>query len=167
MTRDELMEALEMQEEVLQFTHFTNEDAWELGSLLVKEAKKRDISIAVQIRRSNDMDVFRHAMTGMTEYNMQRLVRKHNTVKMMEKSSLYMYMLLDESAERIENLYLPLDRYGFYGGGFPIRVEEAGVIGSVAISGIGHVADHDLLVKVISKYLHIDEVPRIGTDLHS
>lgn len=164
MTRDALMKALEMQEEVLQFTHFTNDDAWELGNFLIQEAKKLGISIAVQIRRNNDMNIFCHAMPNMTKYNMERLLRKHNTVQMMEKSSLYMYMLLEESKEGIEGLQLSSEHYGFYGGAFPIRVEEAGVIGSIAVSGIGHVADHDFLIKVISKYLHIDEVPRIRTD---
>lgn len=164
MTREELMKALEMQEEVLQFVHFTNDDAWELGSLLVKEAKKLGISVAVQIKRNNDMTVFSYAMSGMTQYNRTRLKRKHNTVRMMEKSSLYMYMLLEESKGGVQGLQLPENEYGFYGGAFPIRIEEAGVIGSVAVSGIGHVADHDFLIKVISKYLHIDEVPRISTD---
>ncbi len=163
MTKDELMKTLEIQEEVLQFTHFTNDDAWELGNLLVQEAKKLGICITVQIRR-NDMDVFKHAMDGMSGYNMQRMMRKHNTVKLMEKSSLYMYLLIDKSEENKNSLNLPEAEYGFYGGAFPIRVEEAGVIGSVAVSGIGHVADHDFLIKVIGKYLHIDEVPKISTD---
>lgn len=163
MTKDELMKTLEMQEEVLQFAHFTNNDAWELGNLLVQEAKKLGICIAVQIRR-NGMDVFKHAMDGMSGYNMKRLLRKHNTVSLMEKSSLYMYLLVDKSEENRKSLHLSEDEYGFYGGAFPIRIEEAGIIGSVAVSGIGHVADHDFLIKVISKYLHIDEVPKISTD---
>ena len=37
MTIDELIAMLEMQEEILQFSHFTNEDAWELGSILTSE----------------------------------------------------------------------------------------------------------------------------------
>lgn len=164
MTRDEWMKALEMQEEILQFTHFTNEDGWELGSLLVREAKKLGVSVAIQIRRNNGMEIFTSAMSGVTPYNMQRLIRKHNTVKMMEKSSLYMYLLLGETEDGIKNLHLPEDEYGFYGGAFPIRIEETGVIGSIAVSGLGHAADHDFIIKAIGKYLHIDEVPRICSD---
>ena len=32
MTMDELMKVLDMQEDILQLTHFTNADAWELGN---------------------------------------------------------------------------------------------------------------------------------------
>ena len=39
---DEVMKLLELQEEILQFTHFTNADAWQLGNLIVAEAKKRE-----------------------------------------------------------------------------------------------------------------------------
>ena len=38
MTVEELIAMLEMQEEILQFNHFTNEDAWELGNIMVAEA---------------------------------------------------------------------------------------------------------------------------------
>ena len=53
--------------------------------------------------------------------------------------------------------------YAMLGGGFPICVEEVGVVATVAVSGMGQVSDHDVIVKCISKYLHIDEVPRIRT----
>lgn len=41
MTMDELIKVTEMQEEILQFSHFTNSDAWELGNLIVLEARRR------------------------------------------------------------------------------------------------------------------------------
>ena len=34
---DELMKVLDMQEDILQFTHFTNADAWELGTMILME----------------------------------------------------------------------------------------------------------------------------------
>ena len=39
MTMDELMKVLDMQEDILQFTHFTNADAWELGTMILMEAR--------------------------------------------------------------------------------------------------------------------------------
>ena len=101
MTIEELSSVLQMQEEILQFSSFTNADAWELGNLIVAEAAKRGAAVLVRIRLNNGYTVF------------------------------------------------------------PIRVEEVGVIGTVAITGLDHVSEHDLLVKCISKYLHVAEVPRI------
>ena len=39
MTIEELLKVLEMQEEILQFSHFTHGDAWELGNIIVMEAR--------------------------------------------------------------------------------------------------------------------------------
>ena len=36
MTIDEVISVLEMQEEILQFSHFTNADAWTLGNMRVR-----------------------------------------------------------------------------------------------------------------------------------
>lgn len=47
------------------------------------------------------------------------------------------------------------------GGGFPVRVEEVGVIGAIMVSNQSHFINHDIIVKAVSRYLHIDEVPRI------
>ena len=70
-------------------------------------------------------------------------------------------MSLRETQETLEERFLNPNEYAACGGGFPIRVEEVGVIGSIVVSGLDHVSDHDLLVKCISKYLHVAEVPRI------
>lgn len=161
MTVEELMKVLEMQEEILQFSSFTNADAWELGNMVVMEAKRRGVSIAVRIRLNNGCTVFQHNMDGMTKYNEQWLDRKENTVQTLEQSSLRLCMRMKESEEQLEDMFLNPSEYAACGGGFPIRVEEVGVIGSIVVSGMDHVSDHDLLVKCISKYLHVAEVPRI------
>ena len=53
MTMDELMKVLDMQEDILQFTHFTNADAWELGTMILMEARRRGAQVGIMIRRSN------------------------------------------------------------------------------------------------------------------
>ena len=59
MTMDELMKVLDMQEDILQFTHFTNADAWELGTMILMEARRRGAQVGIMIRRSNGEVVFR------------------------------------------------------------------------------------------------------------
>ena len=143
----------------------TNEDAWELGNVIVAEAKKRKLPVAVSIRLNNGYTVFQYGADGTNLHNENWLRRKCNTVKTMEKSSLYTYMLLRKSEETIGSLFLDEKDYACCGGGFPIRVEEVGVIGAVLVSGLDHVSDHDLIVKCISRYLHVDEVPRIRGEI--
>lgn len=161
MTIEELSSVLQMQEEILQFSSFTNADAWELGNLIVAEAAKRGAAVLVRIRLNNGYTVFQYGMDGTNLYHEQWLTRKEKTVRLTEKSSLRMYMDLRERGESLADRFLDEKEYAACGGGFPIRVEEVGVIGTIAITGLDHVSEHDLLVKCISKYLHVAEVPRI------
>lgn len=158
---EEFQKALDMQEEILQFTHFTNNDAWELGSIMVAEAKKRNIPLAIRIELNNGLCVFQHFPDGTTLRNQMHIEKKINTVKLMEKSSLNFYTSMRKSEKTLSDLALDEKEYVCCGGGFPIRMEEAGVIGSIAVSGLNHVSDHDFIVKCVGKYLHADEVPRI------
>lgn len=161
MTVEELVKVLEMQEEILQFSSFTNADAWELGNIVIQEAKRLGLTIAVRIRLNNGYTVFQYGMDGTNLLNEQWMTRKENTVKTLEESSLRFCMNLRANQERLEDHFLDPREYAACGGGFPIRVEEVGVIGTIVVSGLDHVSDHDLLVKCISKYLHVAEVPRI------
>jgi uncharacterized protein (UPF0303 family) len=160
-TLEEVMEMLELQEEILQFTHFTNEDAWELGSIIVAEAKKRDVSVAISIRLNSGLILFQYLFNGKTMTNEKWITRKFNTVRETETSSLYLYTKLEKTGRTMSDVFLDEREYANSGGGFPIRIEDVGVIGSVIVSGLNHVADHDLIIKCLSRYLHIDEVPRI------
>lgn len=166
MTIEEVIAVLQIQEEILQFNHFTNEDAWELGNVIVAEAKRRDLDVAVKIRLNSGFTVFQYAGTNTNMDNDLWMTRKCNTVRQFEKSSLLIYSELQKNEEKLEDLMLDPRDYAACGGGFPIRVEEVGVIGAVAISNQNHAIDHDILVKALSRYLHVDEVPRIRTNVY-
>lgn len=161
MTIEELLKVLEMQEEILQFSHFTHGDAWELGNIIVMEARRRNTPVVLKIRLNSGQTVYQFAFDGMTPYTDALADRKLNVVTHMETSSLHLHMLLRQNQETLGDMGLDSRIYADCGGGFPIRVEDVGVVGAIAAAGANHVADHDLLVKCISKYLHIDEVPRI------
>ncbi|MDO5572417.1 MAG: heme-degrading domain-containing protein [bacterium] len=160
-TLEEVMKILELQEEILQFTHFTNADAWELGNIMVAEAKKRELPVAISIRLNNGLVVFQYMFDGKTPMNEDWIRRKFNTVRDTESSSLFLYTKLEKTERTMQDVYMDEHIYANSGGGFPIRIEEVGVIGAVIVSGLNHVADHDLVIKCLSKYLHTDEVPRI------
>lgn len=163
MTMDEVISVLCMQEEILQFNHFTNEDAWELGNMIVAEAKRRGLDIAASIRLNNGYTVFKYAgnTTNLgTEYRMERV---QNTVKTLEKSSMLLYSELEARKETMEEAGFDTKQFSCAGGGFPIRVEEVGVIGVITVVNQNPFINHDIIVKAVGRYLHIDEVPRIRT----
>lgn len=161
MTMDEVIAVLRMQEEILQFSHFTNEDAWELGMMLVAESRRRGLDCAVSIRRNNGYTVFKYAGNTTTLNNDRWMDKTFNTVRTMEKSSMLLYSELKKNEETLTDIALDPGEFSCMGGGFPIRVEEVGVIGAIMVSNQNHFVNHDIIVKTVGRYLHIDEVPRI------
>ena len=161
MMLEESIRILAMQEEILQFSHFTNEDAWELGSLMVSEAARNRLPVAISIRLNNGYTVFQYGFKGTNYNNEQWMTRKQNTVRVMEMSSLRLYMILKKNDETLEDRGLNNEEYTDSGGGFPIRVAGVGVVGSVIVSGLDHMADHEFAAACLSQYLRIDEIPRL------
>jgi len=161
MMLDESIRILAMQEEILQFSHFTHEDAWELGSLMVSEAAKNRLPIVISIRLNNGFTVFQYGFKGTNYNNEQWLTRKQNTVRTMEMSTLRLFMQLKNRGENLEDQGLNNQEYIYGGGGFPIRIPGVGVVGSVLVSGLDHMADHEFVVSCISQYLRIDKIPML------
>ena len=77
------------------------------------------------------------------------------------KSSLLVYTELQKSDETMVDIALDPKEFSCMGGGFPVRVEEVGVVGAVMVTNQNHYINHDIIVKTLGRYLHIDEVPRI------
>ena len=161
MTMDEVITVLSMQEEILQFSHFTNEDAWELGMMLVAESRRRGLDCAVSIRRNNGYAVFKYAGNTTNLNNDRWMDRTFNTVRTLEKSSLLVYSELQKNEETMVDIALDPKEFSCMGGGFPVRVEEVGVVGAIMVTNQNHYINHDIIVKPLGRYLHIDEVPRI------
>ena len=161
MTIEEVITVLAMQEEILQFGHFTNEDAWALGNLIVAEARKRGLDTAVEIRLNNGYTVFEYAGNSTNLNNEAWMDKMYATVRRVEKSTMLLYSELKKSEETLEDIGLDPREYSYMGGGFPIRVEEVGVTGVILVSNQNHFVNHDIIVRAVSRYLHVDEVPRI------
>ena len=126
MTIEEVITVLAMQEEILQFGHFTNEDAWALGNIIVAEARKRGLDTAVEIRLNNGYTVFKYAGNSTNLNNESWMTKMYNTVRRMEKSTMLLYSEMKKSEETLEDIGLNTREYSCMGGGFPIRIEEVG-----------------------------------------
>ena len=69
MTNEEKnLEIVKRQEERILFAHCDNDDAWNLGSLIVDEARKAGKAVAVEIH-INGYHLFRYGFNGTNGYN--------------------------------------------------------------------------------------------------
>ena len=162
MTNEEKnLEIVKRQEERILFEHFDNDDAWNLGSLIVEEARKAGKAIAVEIH-INGYQVFRYGFNGTNGYNDWWLRRKINTVNMFHRSTLRIhYMPFTGEDDIYRDAHLDPQDYADMGGGFPIVVKGVGCIGVLAVSGLTHTMDHQTAVDGAAKYLGIDDIEKV------
>lgn len=150
---DLLAERLRAQEERLVFAAFTHDDAWALGSLLVDLARGRDLPVAIDIRRG-DQQLFHHARPGTVPDNATWIERKVNVVRRFGHSSLLIGQRHRDRGTTFEDATgLPRDTYAAHGGAFPITIPGAGIIGTVTVSGLPQVDDHNLVVEALERFL--------------
>ena len=153
MDLDELLKELAVQEEELLFDTFSNEDAYELGTLLYSEAKRRGLSLSIDINRSGQQ-LFHAALPGTAPDNDRWMERKVRVVNRFHHSSYYINTLLRKSGQSIEEMYhVSSFEFAPNGGCFPVNVKNVGVIGTVTVSGLPQAEDHAFLVSVLRMFL--------------
>jgi len=141
-------------EKNLIFNSFTNKEAYELGTALYKEAKKRKASVTIDIRKGKQI-IFHYAMEGTSPDNDRWIERKSNTVQFVHKSSFRVGRENILSGETLESRqYLDSNFYAEHGGSFPINVKGVGIIGAVTVSGLPQEEDHKLVVDVLEKFIY-------------
>ncbi|WP_435224027.1 heme-degrading domain-containing protein [Streptomyces sp. Tue6028] len=142
---------LEEQERRLTLPHFTYDDAWALGTLLVELARERRAPVAVDIRRGGQQ-LFHAALPGSTPDNDAWIDRKRRVVERYGCSSLLVGSRFRAKGTTFEeSSRLDPDTYAAHGGAFPIAVEGAGVIGTVVVSGLPQVEDHAMVVEALER----------------
>lgn len=140
---------LAAEEQDLQFTRFTADDAWDLGSALVAAGRRRELPIAVDITR-NRHQLFHAALPGATRDNDGWIRRKTRVVDRFGHSSLYMRRASIERGTTFEAEFgLDPARYAAHGGAFPIIVRSVGPVGVVVVSGLPQVEDHRMVVAAL------------------
>ena len=145
--------ALLREERELQFTTFTNADAWRLGVALVEAARSRGAAVTVDVRRG-DQQLFHAALDGTSADNDAWIERKVRVVRRFGHSSFYVGTSLRLAQTTIREKFL-LDEaeYAPHGGAFPVIVRGVGPVGVVTVSGLPQEEDHRLVVEVLRSLL--------------
>ncbi|MEU9287542.1 heme-degrading domain-containing protein [Streptomyces sp. NPDC048275] len=143
---------LEEQERRLVLAHFTHDDAWTLGTLLVELARAQGAPVAIDIRRGGQQ-LFHAALPGSTPDNDAWIDRKRRVVERYGCSSLLVGSRFRAKGTTFEeSARLDPDVYAAHGGAFPVAVEGAGVIGTVVVSGLPQVEDHAMVVAALTQF---------------
>lgn len=152
---DDITKIIE-QEQAIGFARFDEAEAFALGCRMRERALADELPIIVDIR-SWDRPLFYAAMPGSTASNADWARRKINVVKMFHKSTFWMFLEQGGSVQELGARHgLSVSDYVLAGGAFPIRVNGAGVIGAIAISGLPQRQDHAVVVEVLCAHLGLD-----------
>jgi len=144
------------QETTLVFPSFDEATAFAIGSTIRDRGLKERMPIVIDIR-TFDRPLFYAALPGSTADNANWARRKRNVVQMFLKST-YRMVLEQQRPDRTFKPGAGIDSadYVLAGGGFPVTVKGAGVIGVIAVSGLPEREDHGIVVETLCAHLGLD-----------
>src|ERR1700740_81747 len=153
------LEKIERQESELILPKFDFEIAWQIGTRLHDMGIARRFSIVVDVRYFGQ-PLFYSALPGSVPDNAEWIRRKSNTVARFHRSSYRVGLTLQRDGTTLLDRYaLGSADYASHGGAFPVHVKDAGVIGSVGVSGLPQRDDHELGVEALCLALNRDHAP--------
>jgi uncharacterized protein (UPF0303 family) len=150
---NEDLDRIALQERELILPKLDADIAWQIGSKLRTFAADRDLPIVIDIRRFGQ-PLFYAAMDGTTPDNPEWVRRKGNVVARFHHSS-YTEALKERLKGKTiyESQGLPIAEFATHGGSFPLRLANAGVVGSITVSGLPMRQDHELVVEALCAIL--------------
>ena len=152
------------QEELLKFSHFTNEDGKKIGEFVSQYCKDKGKVVAVAVRKVNGAILY-HFLPEDTNLGTQIwMKRKFNTVARCEKSSLGVWADFMMKKETLKDHAMPETDFALCGGGFPIRLSSGEFVGVITASNLMHIEDHQVVVDALAEYLGRSDVPKIQID---
>lgn len=146
------IEAIKRQESVLVLPAFSKEIAWQLGSQARSLAVQRGFAVGIEVT-AGETPVFTTALDGTSPNTMKWLRRKSNTVALFDRSSYGLSLHFESKGQTLARHALPESDYTSDGGCFPLRVQHAGLVGTLAVSGLDQRGDHELAVETLCLHL--------------
>ncbi|KAF0554077.1 heme-degrading domain-containing protein [Gigaspora margarita] len=145
------------QEQDFQFLAFDSTIALELGLLILKNAQQKGIPVVISITLNTHL-LFHYSMPGTSPADVEWVRRKNNVVNQFYHSSLYVSEYLKQNKKLGAETYLVGDKdFVAYGGAFPLIVKGVGVVGTITVSGLSHVEDHELVVLSLKDFFGMEK----------
>ncbi|MEC5385888.1 heme-degrading domain-containing protein [Uliginosibacterium sp. H3] len=153
MSLDSDLNQIAIQEERLQFDAFNATTALDIGLRLRALIESRGKKAAIDIQLAGH-PLFFYAMLGTTPDNGEWIRRKRNVVMRFHKSSYAFSLGVQKNGHSLmERFGAGPDQLVLAGGGFPIRLRDSGVVGSITVSGLPQRDDHGVIVEVLADVL--------------
>ena len=150
---DNKAEELLALEQELQIPSLSNEDVLAIGLAAVEYINKtHKPGVYIEIRRGEHI-IFSYCMEGANWDNKLFAERKLNTVVKFEHCSMYAEEKYKNKGRNFYDYYAPQE-YQCKGGGFPLCIQETGMVGMIGVSGLSAVEDHEVCVQAIRDFLH-------------
>jgi uncharacterized protein (UPF0303 family) len=148
------LEIIDQQEQILRFSSFDANVAWQLGNELRSVLMSRGAGGSVEIELAGHL-LFACATVGATPGQADWIRRKRNTVRRFGHSSYGVGRMLTRDGQTMEARHgLALADYAAHGGGFPLWIGSAAV-GTVVLSGLPQREDHGLVVSALAATLGV------------
>ncbi|WP_413736970.1 heme-degrading domain-containing protein [Sodalis sp. RH21] len=137
---------------LLYLPQFSHQLAWRLGERIKHYAEHQGLALAIDIT-VNQHRIFSYAMPGTTAENLDWARRKRNVVDLLAMGSYTAGLMLELRQETLQQRYGVASRdFAALGGGYPLQVANAGIVGSVTVSGAPHLEDHNILLVVLAEF---------------
>lgn len=141
------------QERRLVLPSLSNDDAIDLGQLVLARARERELPVVIEVRRGASL-LFRAALPGAVPDNDEWLARKLAVIERFGHSTMHERVRHEAAGTTFhEATGLSQDSYAAHGGAFPLAVAGTGMVGVLAVSGLPQVQDHELVVECLEAYL--------------
>ncbi|MGV8954483.1 MAG: heme-degrading domain-containing protein [Cypionkella sp.] len=146
---------IKTQERELVLPAFDEHVAFAVGSAIYQRATAEGLGLVVDVR-TWDRQMFFAATPGTSFDNAEWVRRKINTVRRFHKASYRLVVEKGGDAMFPDVVNAPGSDYVIAGGGFPLRVANAGIIGCLTISGLPGRSDHGVAVDALCDHLGLD-----------
>lgn len=151
MTTEDDLSRIKRQELELVLPSLDEGVAFNIGASIRARALSENLSLVVDIR-TWDRQLFFAATPGTSADNAEWVRRKVNSVRRFQRAS-YRLVLERGEAPFPEQFGINAADYVIAGGGFPLRVPGAGIIGALTISGLPGRKDHGVAVDALCDHL--------------